>query len=194
MSLLTFLLACPSAVTVGDVDVDDFATDTAADDSAADTDTATDTADTAGDTAEDEPETDFSSYTGTRNFYANLYDWYVCDESITESGTQLTSGDEYDALVAACPSCGYFYENVPDVEAVCDGYLALGTTYRAILLTDAGGIAYFYSLGDDGSASEIGSDNSYVWDGASVGTYDYEFEFYSVPVAASGTMTFALTE
>lgn len=190
MSLLTLFLACASEITVGDAEVDDFASDSAGDTENGDTSAD----DTGADTAEPEATTDFSSYIGTRNFYANLYDFYVCDEWITESGAQLSSGSDHDALVDACPSCGYFYENLPDVDAVCDGYLPLGTTYRAILLTDAGGIAYFYLRADDGSMSELGSDNSYGWDGATTGSFDYVFDFYGFPVAASGDMTFGMVE
>ena len=194
MTVLPFLFACNSALTVGDAEVDDFADDSAADTASTDDTGSSDTAGDSGEDTEEEPSTDFSAYTGERNFYANLYDVYVCDDTVTEVGTQLTSGELYDAMVTACPACGYFYENVPDVDAVCDGYLPLGNTYRAILLTDAGGIAYFYALADDGSMSELGSDNSYEWDGETLGTFDYTFDYYGFPVAASGTMTFEMAQ
>lgn len=191
MTLLLSLFACQAGVAVGDAEVSDFADET---DTAAANDSGVEAIDTA-DTGEAAPvfATDFSAYEGTRNFYADIYGYYECNDTITEWGVQLTSGSEYDALVEACPACTYFYENTPEVDSVCDGYLALGVTYRAILLTENGGIAYFYSAGDDGM-DELGSDNSYGWDGESVGTYDYEFSFYGFPVAASGTMTFAWVE
>ena len=181
---LSLLLACSVTPVVGDAPAaEDSATDTAGD-------TGSNIGDTdPGDTAESEPTTDWSAYTGERNFYASVWG-YECDDTTGDEGVELTEGSDYDALVELCPLCTHFYENTPTVEAVCDGYLGLGTTYRALLVTDGGIAAYFYSQGDSGP-SESASDNSVSFDGE-LAEFDYEIDVYGVPVSVTGSMTFVM--
>ncbi|MBM4364930.1 MAG: hypothetical protein FJ102_01845 [Deltaproteobacteria bacterium] len=184
--MLALLFACETGTVVVD-NAEEEKDDTAiADDTASD--------DTAGDSAEEvpaEPVTDYSAYTGYRHFYAEVWG-YACDTTVEETGTELTEGGAYEALAAECPSCTNFYENVPGVDSICDGYLPIGTSYRAILFTEAGGVATFYSYSEDsGTVEIIGADNGLEFDGETA-AFDYTFNYY-VDFEVTGEMYFEMT-
>ncbi|MBM4391007.1 MAG: hypothetical protein FJ090_07785 [Deltaproteobacteria bacterium] len=186
--MLALLLACET----GTVVVDN--TEEAKDDTATADDDASD--DTAGDSAEEvpaEPVTDYSAYTGYRHFYAEVWG-YACDTTVEETGTELTEGDAYEALAAECPSCTNFYENVPLDNTICDDTypIEIGTTYRAMLYTESGGVATFYNYdADGGSVSILGADNGLEFDGETT-VFDYTFE-YLVTFYVDGEMYFEMT-
>lgn len=186
--MLALILACDNSTVVVDNGAD-AAKDTAA------TDTAADTADSADseDTEPQEPVTDFSSYSGYRHFYAELWG-YACDSTVDETGTELTSGSAYEALAAECPSCTNFYENVPATDSICDDIypLPIGTSYRAVLFTESGGVMTLYSYSEDsGSVEIIGADNGLAFDGETA-QFDYTFNYY-VDFTVDGEMFFEMT-
>lgn len=184
--LLPLFIACSATPVVGDAPAaEDTDIDTAGDTGSNLDDTDTGDTDDTGNSIEDN--TDWSAYTGERNFFVSVWG-YECDDDTEDEGVELTEGSDYDALVALCPLCSHFYENTPSVDSVCDGYLGLGTTYRALLVTEAGIAAYFYSEGDSGP-TESASDASVAFDGE-LAEFDYELEVYSVPIAVTGSMTF----
>lgn len=188
MFLLTLFFACQDSKTIGG--------DTAADtDTPADTDTDTDSdtdTDTDADTDTGEPEPDWSAYVGERTFTADVWN-YHCEESTDDEGVQLTEGDEYDQLTALCPLCTQFYENTPAQESVCDGYLGLGTTWRALLVTEQGVAVTFYSADDEGVPAESATDASTTFADGRL-DFDYEISFYGVPVAVTGFVEFEMPE
>ena len=138
-----------------------------------------------------DPETDWTAYEGSRTFSASVMG-YACEDTTADSGVEITSGDAYDQLVDLCPACTHYYENTPTEDAVCDGYLALSTTYRGVLVAESGVLAYFYSEGDSG-LYEAANDASVSFDGENM-AFDYELDFYGVPVNVVGEMNFAMTE
>lgn len=185
MLLFSLMLACQDTKTIGGDTSDPV-----------DTGSDSDTDDTAGDTGETDtatgPETDWSAYTGERVFVADVWS-YHCEESTDDAGEEITSGDEWEQLTALCPLCTHFYENTPAAESVCDGYLALGTTWRGLVVTEQGVAATFYTADDEGTLSESAVDQSTTFADEKV-EFDYEISFYGVPVAVGGFMQFALTE
>ncbi len=181
MLLSLLFLACQDSKTIGGDDTGE----------PADTDTDTDT-DTDSDTDMDtdtDPwqEVDWTGYVGERTFKGETWG-YSCEESSDDAGVELTEGSEYEQLTTLCPLCSHFYENEPAEESVCDGYLPLGTTYRALLVTDAGVAAYFYTE-DEGTLEESGTDSATGFDGATL-EFDYEISVYGIPVAVNGYMQF----
>ncbi len=188
--MLALFFACQTGTMVVD-DAEETKDDTAIDD--ADTGSDTGAGDDSADTEPPEPVTDYSSYTGYRHFYAEVWG-YACDTTVEETGTELTDGSAYEALAAECPSCTNFYENVPLDNTICDDIypIEIGTSYRAILFTESGGVATFYSYSEDSGTVEIlGADNGLEFDGETVG-FDYTFE-YLVTFNVDGEMYFEMT-
>ncbi|HND28503.1 MAG TPA: hypothetical protein PLA94_00840 [Myxococcota bacterium] len=181
------LLGCDPAgfeVTPGKV------TDPSPDDSATTGDDSGGTADDSGpvDTSPPEPETDFSTWTGTRRFTYSDFG-LNCDETVNESGSQLLAGDDfYDALAADCTTCTLFFVVQPETDTVCS-VIGLGTTYRAVFLSDAGAVVNVYTGDSDGSVSQIGSDTSGSFDGEDL-AFTYTFSYYGAQIGVEGLMTF----
>ncbi len=187
-TILAFgLLACDPAgfeVTPGKV------TDPSPDDSATTGDDSGTTDDSAADSGEDsaEPETDFSTWTGTRRFTYSDFG-LNCDETVNESGSQLLAGDDYfDALAADCTTCTLFFVVQPEVDTVCS-VIGLGTTYRAVFLTGTQAIVNVYSADGDSDVAQIGSDTSGSFDGENL-AFTYTFSYYGADIGVEGLMTF----
>jgi hypothetical protein len=187
VTILAFgLLGCEPAgfeVTPGKV------TDPTADDSSTTGDDSGPTDDSGiEDSTPPEPETDFSTWSGSRRFTYSDFG-LNCDETVNESGTQLLSGDDYfDALSSDCTTCTLFFVVQPEVDTVCS-VIGLGTTYRAVFLSDAGAIVNVYSADSNGGVAQIGSDTSGSFDGEDL-AFTYTFSYYGANIGVEGLMTF----
>lgn len=180
--VIALFLACSATPIVGAA-AEAEPVDTAVEDAA-------DTGET-GDTAASEDATDWSTYVGERTFSASVWGW-SCEESVEDAGVEITEGESYDAVIALCPVCTHVFENTPNAESICNGAIGLGATWRGLLVTDQGLIAYFFGEGD-GEFYESASDASVAWDNE-LAAFDYEGSVWGVPVAVAGFMTFELSE
>ena len=187
--MLALLFACENSTVVVDDGSDDANDSGLVDTGGSDTGETGDSEDT----EPAEPVTDFSTYTGYRHFYAEVWG-YACDTTVEEAGTELTSGEAYEVLAAECPACTNFYENVPIDDSICDDIypLPIGTSYRAVLFTESGGVMTLYSYSaDSGSVEIIGADNGLAFDGETA-QFDYTFNYY-VDFTVDGEMFFEMT-
>ncbi len=186
VTILVFgLLGCQPAgfeVTPGKV------TDPSPDDSSTTGDDSGGPDDSAGDSTPPDPETDFSTWSGSRRFtYADF--GLNCDETVNESGSQLLAGDDYyDALAADCTTCTLFFVVQPETDTVCS-VIGLGTTYRAVFLSNGGAVVNVYSADGDSSVAQIGSDTSGSFDGENM-AFSYTFSYYGAEIGVEGLMTF----
>lgn len=171
---LVLLLACPVDVVVDDPEETAAPPDDTAEDSAA------------------PPSTDFGEYTGWRRFVADQ-GWYQCDETETDAGEELTSGEVYSYVHGLCPSCEHVYQNDPTPSTLCNGYLMIGTAWRAVDVRDDGTAAVYFVLGYDTYYYISTADEAATWDGETL-SFGYTLDLAGAVYQTTGQMTFPLQE
>ena len=144
-----------------------------------------------GEAKPSEPETDFSSWDGSRTI---SYDEYSgCTDEILESGDQIgTDEPVYSRLADACSSCKYFYEVSLTPDEVCGWISVADKTYRGLIIGDDWGAIYRLSQNDNGSFNSEALSVDANWDGSTL-SYAYESEVYSIDLEIFGTVEFPLT-
>lgn len=147
----------------------------------------TDTGDSGTTDTATEPEPDYSVWSGTRTFSYES-DWGDCTESVEESGEAETSGDAYDAMIGACPSCDYVYVVDLSADSVCDWISLANPTYRGLILGDGTATVYTFGQDRDGDVYAEALDDSADFDGWNLG-YAYEID-YGVTIAVTGALVF----
>lgn len=117
-----------------------------------------------------EPEPDFSSYEATLDWtYDTWGDSYDCTDATVEFGTEIVEGDEaWDALNAACPLCGHFYDVTYDRAELCGWIDIPDPDYRGMVFGESSAQVYRFDE-RDGAFTEDLLDNAATWDGWTLG-------------------------
>jgi hypothetical protein len=148
----------------------------------ADTDTDTDS------DADPVPVTDFSNYTGSRRFIVN--DWFSCDESFDDVGVELTEGAEWMQMRQSCADCTRFYENTPSTDEICNGYVPIGVSWRAVEFGSDSAAVHIFTDSGNGLSDSV-QDEDAGWNGSTI-LLDYEWDF-GYTIYATGDMSFPVT-
>ncbi len=152
------------------------------------TDTQTDTPpdtteETPTDTGAPETEEEVDRYprtwTGTRLVVFEGY----CDDTIYESGEEITENEDYARILSACEGCGQLYVVNNDPSSICYGQVGVSDfNYRGLIYREEGEVEVVGISEDDGgswAATSLGvgvmseGSLSYEYGGSYYG-YDYE--------------------